>query len=355
MQNPDPQASDPFERAEAHLESTSATRKAAASKDALGYTASGQSALNIPMIIALVLAILLAVSVLIGARITFNKASDQPVGLTLLDTPEASSAECSQFIDALPDKLNGYTRAEIAEPAPPGAAAWKKDSVDRIVVRCGVNMPLQFSPLSSTEDFDGTTWLKVVDTTPDSTMQTWYSVSRQPAVAITADASAVTEQDFPAKELAGALDKLESIAPAPYDLPLAHIEASGSKRCDALIDALPASFGSQPEYARYSDDALSGHKAMVAWVAPGYEPIVLRCGVPFPAEYAPGAQLNQVDNIPWFEDTTLGNGTTASTWYALGREEIVAVSIPQSAGNAGLVALGRAIDATLAEEPLPKN
>jgi len=60
--------------------------------------------------------------------------------------------------------------------------------------------------------------------------------------------------------------------------------------------------------------------------------------------YAPGAQLQQVNDIPWFEDTTLANGTTSSTWFALDREAEVAVSMPQSAGNAVIVGISSAIN-----------
>ena len=70
---------------------------------------------------------------------------------------------------------------------------------------------------------------------------------------------------------------------------------------------------------------------------------MLRCGVAPAPGYAPGAQLQQVNDIPWFEDTTLANGTTSSTWFALDHEAEVAVSMPQSAGNAVIVGISSAI------------
>ena len=41
----------------------------------------------------------------------------------------------------------------------------------------------------------------------------------------------------------------------------------------------------------------------------------------------------------------LGNGTTASTWFVLNAPELVAVSVPQSSGNAAVVAVSEAIAA----------
>ncbi|MDN6246069.1 MAG: DUF3515 domain-containing protein, partial [Corynebacterium casei] len=87
-----------------------------------------------------------------------------------------------------------------------------------------------------------------------------------------------------------------------------------------------------------------------AWSAPGFEPIVIRCGVAPPAGYEPGEQLQQINDIPWFQDTTLGEGTTAGTWYALGRATDIAVSAPQGVANTALVELGEIISANTAEQ-----
>lgn len=79
---------------------------------------------------------------------------------------------------------------------------------------------------------------------------------------------------------------------------------------------------------------------------------MVRCGVAFPSAYEAGAQIQQIDSVAWFEDTTLGNGTTASTWYALGREIVVAVSVPQNSGNAALVEMTKIIEKHTAESPV---
>ena len=59
--------------------------------------------------------------------------------------------------------------------------------------------------------------------------------------------------------------------------------------------------------------------------------------------------LQQIDDIPWFEDTILASGTTSSTWYALGREIDIAVSLPQAASSS-LITISGFIEDTVPAE-----
>ena len=88
----------------------------------------------------------------------------------------------------------------------------------------------------------------------------------------------------------------------------------------------------------------------MAWSAPGRDAIVLRCGVAEPENYGPGARLDQVNGIPWFEDVKLANGTTASTWYAMGRDVQVAASLPQAESNEAITNLTNLIAERTAEQ-----
>lgn len=56
-----------------------------------------------------------------------------------------------------------------------------------------------------------------------------------------------------------------------------------------------------------------------------------------PENYKPGVQLQQVNDVPWFEDTTLAEGTTGGTWFALGRANDLALFAPQDVANSALV------------------
>lgn len=292
-----------------------------------------------PIFVALALAVALVLGVLIGAKLVYSKAANQPVAMAALDSPDATSAECASLLDALPEKLLGHRRAELADPAPDGAAAWASNSLEKVTLRCGVSLPLQYTELSTLIDAEGTQWLQVIDATPGSDMQTWYSINSFPTVAVTADAASMNGQENPVKGLGDALEKLTKRTTEPNPIPLSALATPKAEdaQCTALMQAMPESVADG--YARASVNIPAG----VAWVKQGHEPIVVRCGVEDPASYEAGAQLNQVDDIPWFEDTKLANGTTSGAYYALGRQVNVVMSMPSDAGNTAITTLSRAI------------
>lgn len=280
---------------------------------------------------SLALAILLVLGVTIGARVYFNRVALQPVAMTEIPAPMADSPECSTLIDTLPATLLGHPRAEIAEPAPAGTAAWQSSSAERVTLRCGVDEPAQFTQYAVTQDVNGAAWMRVDDATPGSNLATWYTVDRLPVIAVTADRSQLLEGDSPAAHIdAASLPKTDS---TPNPAPLSQLASGDTTNCDALLSAAPDSIAEG--YTR--TDAVTPDS--VAWVSEGSDPIVLRCGVAPSENYAPGAQLVQVNDVPWFEDVILANGTTASTWYALGRDSDIAASLPQAESNEAITNL----------------
>lgn len=342
-----------------------------------------------PIYTSLGLSLGLVAVVLAGARIIGGGAPT----VTLSDLPaeHADSAECQQLIDSLPDEVADLPRAEITEPAPAGVAAWAAGSSgaggnyrDQVSLRCGVDTPFQYSEYSHTQvvEADGasssenssgsasngntaTEWLEVQDQTPGSTLTTWYSTNRFPTVAVTVDragngtagndssgddgagdgaggnatapdsAAATTREAHKAiAQLTGATEALELRKHQPHPAPLSEL-ASGSSddlaACQSLISAAKDGFTPAEGYELYDDTA----KDTIAWTHPGYEPIVLRCGIAAP-DVPLGERLQQINEVPWFEDTVLADGTTASTWYPLGREVAVAVSTPQAAAQESL-------------------
>ncbi|UQV54994.1 DUF3515 domain-containing protein [Corynebacterium pseudodiphtheriticum] len=342
-----------------------------------------------PIYTSLGLSLGLVAVVLAGARIIGGGAPT----VTLSDLPaeHADSAECQQLIDSLPDEVADLPRAEIAEPAPAGVAAWAAGSSgaggnyrDQVSLRCGVDTPFQYSEYSHTQvvEADGasssdnasdsssdgntaTEWLEVQDQTPGSTLTTWYSTNRFPTVAVTVDragngtagndgagddgaddgaggnakaqdsAAATTREAHKAiAQLTGATEALELRKHQPHPAPLSEL-ASGTPEdlaaCQSLISAAQDGFTPAEGYELYNGTA----KDTIAWTHPGYEPIVLRCGIADP-DVPLGERLQQINEVPWFEDTVLADGTTASTWYPLGREVAVAVSTPQAAAQESL-------------------
>ena len=342
-----------------------------------------------PIYTSLGLSLGLVAVVLAGARIIGGGAPT----VTLSDLPaeHADSAECQQLIDSLPDEVADLPRAEIVEPAPAGVAAWAAGSSgaggnyrDQVSLRCGVDTPFQYSEYSHTQvvEADGasssdnasdsssdgntaTEWLEVQDQTPGSTLTTWYSTNRFPTVAVTVDragngtagndgagddgaddgaggnakapdsAAATTREAHKAiAQLTGATEALELRKHQPHPAPLSEL-ASGTPEdlaaCQSLISAAQDGFTPAEGYELYDGTA----KDTIAWTHPGYEPIVLRCGIADP-DVPLGERLQQINEVPWFEDTVLADGTTASTWYPLGREVAVAVSTPQAAAQESL-------------------
>ena len=292
------------------------------------------------IIVSLGIAIALVVGVLFGTKYYFDNVARQPVSVGAVDSPDASSPECAEMIDNVPDTLMGEKRSEIAEPAPDGVAAWAEISSMATILRCGVNMPLQYTEYSQPVEVDGTNWLEVRDMTEGSTLTTWYALDYSPAAAIT------THGDERPEGLGEAFAALADAPQEPQPAPLSQLKsADNAEVCAPLGDALPDTLGE--DYERFVVE--EEHTA--AWGAPGREPIVIRCGVEPPAGYEPGEQLQQINDIPWFQDTTLGSGTTAGTWYALGRETDIALSAPQDVANTALVELGDVIAANTNEQP----
>ncbi|MHA2788828.1 DUF3515 domain-containing protein [Corynebacterium sp. S7] len=292
-----------------------------------------------PALISLGLAIVLVIAVIFGARWYFDKLSNQPIAITPIDAPDAETAECAALVDSLPNELLGNKRAEIIEPAPAGVAAWQSSEIQRITLRCGVNMPLQYTEYAQTENLGGVEWLRIDDATPESTLSTWYSTDRYPVVAVTADSSALDGQAEPVSSLPVSALATAEIQPGPA--PLSQLaDGSSESVCAGFLSALPDSVASGYSRMQVSEPNT------VAWTADGQEPIVVRCNVAEPENYQAGEQLQQINNVTWFEDTQLINGSTASTWFALGRETYIAVSVPQYAGNSAIVRITEAIEAT---------
>lgn len=284
-----------------------------------GTTAAGVAARGMnktPIVIALVLSLLLTAGVLVGARVLLGPAGQQQVAMSTLPAPEAESTECAALIESLPGSAFGHTRAQIIEPVPAGVAAWSSSELERVTLRCGVDMPFQYTELAETVEVDGVTWLPVADVTAGSSLQTWYSVDRFPVVAITADDMSTDNADTPVAPFTDAVGALEQRDGEPFPAPLSQL-AAGSGNCSALIDALPPTLevGSGEDAITYEliDDpamAAAGYgDDAVAWKSAGLEPIVVRCGVEPSENYEAGAVLQQINDIPWFEDTILATGS----------------------------------------------
>lgn len=299
-------------------------------------------------VLALLIAVVFVVFVLVGAKILVDRSVYTPVAMGPVDAPAADSATCAEITDDLPHRIGDYRDVGVVDPAPDGSAGYRDSGGTELSLRCGVNAPGQYTLLSSVQDSGGEQWLQIADATPGSELTTWYSVGHSPVVAVTTDGR-ISASDLSDLGEVIARHGDSANAPAPADVPLADQSATHSDDCSALENALPDNLG---EYRRLAPDSVSPDTAeaidgSLVWVADGREPVVLRCGVDLPDSYEAGAQLTQIDEVPWFQDTALAEGSTAGVWYALGYADTVAVSLPLDAGNSVLTAVSEAIDDTL--------
>ena len=139
----------------------------------------------------LIAAVALAV-VAIGAILAIaatRHAPPQPVVLPAVAAPQATNAACRALAVALPQRLGDYQRASVAQPAPPGAAAWRAGAGgDPVVLRCGLDRPADFVVGSPIQVVDKVQWFQVTaaqQSAGEAGRSTWYTVDRPVYVALT--------------------------------------------------------------------------------------------------------------------------------------------------------------------------
>ncbi|APE08722.1 MULTISPECIES: DUF3515 domain-containing protein [Rhodococcus] len=164
---------------------------------------------------AIALPVALLVGVVVAAVIVSQSPVNTPVGLGPVPAPEAESESCSQLLDALPEELGDYTRAELADPAPVGAAAWQSDDGEEVVLRCGLDRPDQFDRAAALQVIDDVQWFEVSGAEQGIPASTWFAVDRPVYVALTVpDGSGPTPLQDITATISATLPQQE-IDPAP--------------------------------------------------------------------------------------------------------------------------------------------
>ncbi|PPJ17920.1 DUF3515 domain-containing protein [Nocardia nova] len=141
---------------------------------------------------AVALPVALIVVVLAIAAMSRQSAGREPLALGSVPAPAASSQDCAALLAALPESLgDDYTKSELVQPAPPATAAWQlSGGGDPIVLRCGLDRPLEFNKASALQVVNGVNWFEVRDQTSGVTSGTWYAVDRGTYIAVTMPATA---------------------------------------------------------------------------------------------------------------------------------------------------------------------
>ncbi|MGV0627081.1 DUF3515 domain-containing protein [Mycolicibacter minnesotensis] len=138
--------------------------------------------LRLALIAALVFAVL-AVGAALAVAATHHPGRQpaQPVRVAAVPAPHADSPDCRAVLDALPQQLGDYRRAELAEPAPQGAAVWAAHEGQEVVLRCGLDRPADFVVGSAIQRVDNVQWFEV----REGDRATWYAVDRKVYLALT--------------------------------------------------------------------------------------------------------------------------------------------------------------------------
>lgn len=134
------------------------------------------------LLAAIGVAALAVVGLLIVAAVSRRTPPVSPIAVVALPAPDADGDSCRALMAALPDPLGDYTRAELADPAPAGSAAWRPaDDGDPVILRCGLERPLDFVAGTPVQMVDDVAWFRIADTG----RTTWIAVDRPAYVALT--------------------------------------------------------------------------------------------------------------------------------------------------------------------------
>jgi hypothetical protein len=144
------------------------------------------------MIAAIVVAVGAVVAILVVAALQQSPAAEKPVAIVSVPAPKAESAECRSLADALPERIGDFGRAPVADPAPPGAAAWRAPGDgEAVILRCGLERPVEFVVGSPLQVVDPVSWFRVGeggaggDPGTDDGRSTWFAVDRPVYIALT--------------------------------------------------------------------------------------------------------------------------------------------------------------------------
>ncbi|MFI9409627.1 DUF3515 domain-containing protein [Nocardia gamkensis] len=134
---------------------------------------------------AVALPVVLVVAVIVAAVLARRAPVErEPLVLGPVPAPAAEGPACAELLPALPANLGEFTKSTLVEPAPPATRAWQRaEGGDAIVLRCGLDRPLEFNRASPLQIVDGVQWFEVRDRA--AAASTWFAVDRGTYVALT--------------------------------------------------------------------------------------------------------------------------------------------------------------------------
>ncbi len=132
--------------------------------------------------IALPVTAIIAIVVLAGV-VNSRPVTDvtDPLPVSSVEAPDATSPACTTLLAALPDPLATLPRRELVQGDDPlltGVAAWGEPAV---ILRCGTPTPQELTCSAAVQVVDGVTWLPLYG----SGVTTYLAVDRPVRVALT--------------------------------------------------------------------------------------------------------------------------------------------------------------------------
>ncbi|MEV6323511.1 DUF3515 domain-containing protein [Nocardia sp. NPDC051787] len=134
---------------------------------------------------AVALPVVLVVAVLVAAVLARRAPVErEPLVLGPVPAPAADGPACAALLPALPADLGEFGKSTLVEPAPPATRAWQRtDGGDPIVLRCGLDRPLEFNRASPLQIVNGVQWFEARDQVAKAS--TWFAVDRSTYIALT--------------------------------------------------------------------------------------------------------------------------------------------------------------------------
>jgi hypothetical protein len=129
-------------------------------------------------------------------------------------------------------------------------------------------------------------------------------------------------------------------------VPAVPTPAAASADCSRLLSGLPGEMTTDRGLVARRVLADPAPPGTVAWGGEGgATPVVMRCGLPRPAELAPGASLLAVDGVDWVavEDST----PATTTWVTTDRAVYVGLTVPDGLGTDPVEGISRSVKIAL--------
>jgi hypothetical protein len=137
----------------------------------------------------------------------------------------------------------------------------------------------------------------------------------------------------------------------PLAVPPVGATDAGSAGCVSLLAGLPKELPADPDPLPARPIAAPSEAGVAAWAA-SPRPVVLRCGLPRPAELVPTSPLTDVNGVSWLALTDNAPDAVLTTYVAVDRPVYIALTVPTTAGSGPLQAVSDAVASTLPKAPV---